>query len=130
MTYRTTDSEVREIIDVEEDKDLDRFIATASNLVDWLDAQDTDGDLSSTTLQLIEMWLAAHFYAHYDQLYTQRQTGKSMAIFQGQTGMNLASTQYGQTAMDLDVTNRLRARSVGKKKVNFTWLGTDYEDLD
>ncbi|GAF90891.1 unnamed protein product, partial [marine sediment metagenome] len=82
-----------------------------------------------------------HFYAHADQLYQARSTAGASATFQGQTGMILLSTQYGQTAMLLDVTGLLAklskdAEEGGKRKVTAAWLGrrpsaqTAYVDRD
>lgn len=91
--------------------DLSRFIDTAGILVDYVVTRDVDGIMSTNALELVERWLAAHFYAHSDQLMqTSGNKGANMT-FQGQTAMVLSSTQYGQTAMLLDLTNTLAQRS-------------------
>jgi len=97
--------------------------------------------LNATLAESVECFLAAHFYAHADQLLQSKSTGGSSGSFQGQTGQVLSSTQYGQTAMLLDVTGLLAKRSkeaeTGQKRVaGVSWLGlppseqTDYEDRD
>ena len=126
---RTTSEKVREIIATDSSISLTPFIETASVLVEWLDGKDTSGDLSDDALEVIERYLAAHFYAHRDQLYESKKVGKSSGKFQGQTGMVLSSTQYGQTAMMLDVTGNLARRSKqveeGSPSVGISWLGSE-----
>lgn len=136
MTIRTSSSSVQSILGDNYDgsTDLTAFIATASALTDHVAAKDSDGILSATVLELIERWLAAHFYAHADQLKTQEGRGQSNASYQGQYGMGLKGTKYGQAALDLDFTGALAA--LGKKRIGMSWLGlvpsdqTDYEDRD
>jgi len=126
---RTTSAEVAKIIDTDATLDLRPFIDTANALVDWLNTTcDSLNALSASDLELIERWLSAHFYAHRDQLYTEKSTGKSSGRFQGQTAMALSSTQYGQTAMALDITGCLARRSAdanegGRRRVGVQWLG-------
>jgi hypothetical protein len=126
---RTTSGEVAGIIETDGTISLSPFITAASSLVDWLQGKDTDGELSSSLLTEIEKWLAAHFYAHRDQLLSSKSTSKASGSFQGQTGMVLSSTQYGQTAMLLDVTGILAARSKQaeqgtRPKASMVWLGS------
>jgi hypothetical protein len=132
VAARTTASAVAEILlgqyDAEGRPDLDPFISTATALVDWLAGKDTDGELTATLLERIEAFLSAHFYAHADQLLQSRSTGGASGAYQGQTAMWLNSTQYGQTAMVLDVTGRLAgmvkaATDGGKPKASMEWLG-------
>ena len=91
---------------------------TANAMVNWLVAQDAVDPVAPNQLtdpillQQIECFLSAHFYTHKDKQYQQKMTGRASAAFQGQTAMNLSSSDYGQTAMFLDVTGRLAERSV------------------
>ena len=124
---RTTQEAVRAIIATDDNLSVLPFIETATTLVDWLDSCDTSNELSDSALEVIERYLAAHFYAHRDQLYSEKKVGKSSGKFQGQTAMVLSSTQYGQTAMLLDVTGCLARRSKqaekGTTSPNMAWLG-------
>ena len=108
--------------------DLDPFILTASSLVSKCSSADTGGVHSASDLELIERWLAAHFYAHSDQLPQNKSTGGASAGFQGQTAMVFNSTQYGQTALALDTTGYLaklqQQASIGPIKAGAAWLGT------
>jgi len=132
---RTSKEAVSDIIEVDTDLAIRPFIQTASVVVDWLDSVDTDNELSAAELLEIETWLAAHFYAHRDQLFASKTTGRASATFQGKTGMGLSSTIYGQTAMFLDSTGQLAKRSKeaelgGRRIASLTWMGTEPEDLD
>lgn len=131
---RTTSSAVEAILlnHYDGSSDLSAFIATATALVDHVASQDSGSILSATMLGRIEAFLSAHFYAHADQLKQSESIGRSSAVYQGRTEVGLRSTQYGQTAVDLDLTGTLS--SLGKKKATMTWLGKnepdqiDYED--
>jgi hypothetical protein len=128
---RTTSQKVREVADTDSSIVMGPFIDTASSLVDWLAAQDSDGNLSSATLTLIETWLAAHFYAHKDPIaYSSKSVGRSRDVYQGTAGMNLNSTRFGQTALMLDTTGNLKSLSESKGKGRIAWLGKAYDNHD
>lgn len=106
--------------------DLQQFIDSASAIVDDVATCAIDRDMarSAAQLELIERWLAAHFYAQMDMLYQSRSTGGATASFQGQTGMSLDSTRYGQSAVNLDYSGCLSA--IGKRQfAGGFWLGQD-----
>jgi hypothetical protein len=130
MATRTSTDEVQAILGDHYDpsKSLTTFIATATALVDWLVTRDTGSELGATILERIECFLAAHFYAHADQITQSKSTGGASGSFQGQTAMVLESTLYGQTAMLLDTTSNLARRSKevqegGRRRVQAIWLG-------
>ena len=125
MAIRTTPPLVAEIIEVDEDISLDPFITTASALVDDVASADTNGDLTSDRLELIERWLSAHFYAMRDPRFVFERAGPVSATYQSKIDLNLALTHYGQQAMVLDTTGALRALSSGKRAARASWLGTD-----
>lgn len=139
MAWRTTAPKVEDILGDNYDGKtrLVGFINTANALTTEVAtcAANRQATLSSTLLERIECWLAAHFYGHHDQFYKEKETGKARAIFQGETGMGLQSTQYGQTAITLDTSGCLKAMSEGKRG-SISWLGlppseqTAYENRD
>lgn len=117
--------------------DLSPFIDTASAIVDDVAecAINKDKALTTARLELIERWLAAHFYQQSDQGYIERATLRASGKFQGQTGMYLESTKYGQTARNLDSSGCLDAIATGTRKTaGGFWAGkpkneqVDYED--
>ena len=138
---RTTPDAVRGVLsgnyDCNENTNLAPFIDTASNLVDFVRtcAISKGTSLTSTTLEIIERWLAGHFYAMSDPMYSQKSTGGASATFQGQTGMGLSSTLYGQQAMIVDTSGCLAKRNKetldgSKSVVSMVWLGKDPPDQD
>lgn len=143
MAYRTSQEAVKGILGGNYSAtgaaaDLLPFIETANTMVDEVVtcAAAKSVTLSTALREKIERFLAAHFYAHADQLYSEKQTGKASATFQGKTDMGLDSTQYGQTAKMFDISGCLRAMSKGQTVLKMTWLGkppseqTPYRDRD
>lgn len=135
---RTTESAVIAILGMDYDcvnqPSLTGYIDTASALVDDVVECATRKDLtiSSTKLELLERWVAAHAYAMSDQPYKARSTLRASGQFQGETGMYLEATKYGQMAATLDTTGCLNA--LGKRmRVSAFWLGkrpSDQVDID
>lgn len=136
MAIRVTEDEVRSLVDSDEELSLAPFIATANAVADLVDSNDADGVLTDAMLKEIEKYLSAHFYEHRDPQYTSRATAGASASFQGQFGMALDSSKWGQTAKMLDVTGYLASMSRGKSKAVATWLGkrpseqVDYSERD
>jgi len=136
MARRTNELKVQQVLLDHYDgkSDLDPFIDTATAMTDYLAGKDSDGVLTSALLERIETFLAAHYYGHADQFKASEKRGKSSAVYQGEWGMGLRSTQYGQVAVDLDPTGTLA--SLGKRPLMFKWMGlprseqTKYEDRD
>ena len=129
MAVRTTDPKVREIVSVDDGTSLAPFIEAAASLVDELVSTPQGANLDSERLELIERWLAAHFYLQLDPAYESLSVGKTRGKFQGRTGMVLSSTFHGQTAMALDTTgylSRLSKRAEhGGAAVSLSWLGKE-----
>jgi len=125
--------------DYDGQSDVAPFIASATAVVDRVDACATDKGvtLSSTELELIERWLAAHFYKSSDRQEQSKRTMSAAATFGGKTGLNLDGTTYGQTAMVLDPSGCLAAVGSGeRKRASCFWAGrrpseqTDYRNRD
>lgn len=121
MAIRTEECKVREIIDTDPDLDILPFITYANTMTDKIATRATDMAITVTAaeLLLIETYIAAHFYALKDPQYIEKQTGKARAVFQGQTGMALNSTFWGQMALAMDPTGVL-----GGNQAYGAWLGT------
>ena len=134
MAWRTTEPEVRGIVDTDSKISIEPVIRTANLLTDRVSSQDSGSILSDALLVEIETYLAAHFYSLRDQLFAEQETGDAQAVYVGRTAMGLRGTSYGQAAIDLDLTGTLA--SLGKKKAGMAWLGfppseqTDYVDRD
>ena len=129
---RTTAALVRGIIETDDVTipDLDPFIDTSNTLVTECCAGVAAYD--AARLELIERWLAAHFYAIRDNRRSNEQADVSQA-FQYKLGLILQVTMYGQQALMLDTAGGLAALSKKMEKgvatnAGLTWLGTDYDE--
>jgi hypothetical protein len=116
---------------------LDPFISSANVVVTRVAtcAVAKSKTLTAAELELIERWLAAHFYAVSDKPYTSKSTQGASASFNGQTAMALDATLYGQQAKVIDYSGCLE--SISKRQMAaLTWLGkapsdqVDYADRD
>lgn len=136
MAWRVTEEQVREIIPTSSVVSIKPFIDAANALTDYVSSKDTQSLLTSALLIEIEKSLAAHFYEANDPQYKEKETGDARAIFQGEWGMGLDRTSWGQNAKTLDVTGMLASISRGVTRVSMEWLGlpsseqTDFVDRD
>lgn len=116
---------------------LTSFIDSASSLIDDVEACANEDEtvLSAAKLAILEMWVAAHCYCMMDPIYQSKNTDGAGATFQGQAGMGLQSTRYGQMALSLDPSGCLAAIGMNQSAGGF-WMGkrpseqTDYVDRD
>lgn len=108
---------------------LTPFITAASLIIDRVATCSTaKGDPHSVAeLLVLETWLAAHLYGQADQPYSSRSTSGASGQFQGQTGMSLDSTKYGQTAAGMDHSGCLRAH-FEKRTARMDWLGVGQDE--
>jgi hypothetical protein len=128
---RTNASLVQAIMGNDYDKknapDLTPCIAAASAMVDAVTACAASRGFFLSPAQdqlgeLIERWLAAHFYQAQDKGYKSKGTSKASASFQAQGGSGLEETEYGKRALLLDVSGCLEAYDKRKVAVMF-WGG-------
>lgn len=124
---RTTTDAVEEILGENFDDVLPvaPFVESATVLVDRVQAcaRRRSKTLTDTELELIERWLAAHYWGQAAGLFDGRATqGVVSGKFQGQTGMHLEGTYYGQRALELDYSGCLTA-IVNRQVAGASWLG-------
>lgn len=97
---RATEDEVKSIIDTALTAEQVRpFLETANTMVTNACA---GYDHTTDELRLLEMWLAAHFVAVRDPRASEQTLGDATVKFEGQSGLNLNSTRYGQQVLILD----------------------------
>lgn len=80
--------------------------------------------LPDDLLKEIEIRLACHAFKLTDPGYRSRSTGGASGSYEGETGMYLEATKYGQYAMVLDYSGCLRA--IGQQQqaeATIDWLG-------
>jgi len=108
------------------------FMLTANSLVNqMLTCASRKGvTVSVSDQEIIERMLSAHMYMMSDKAYQSRTTAGRSGTFQGQTGMRLEATDYGQQAMVVDPSGCLE--NINKRqKAGGAWLGkTNAEALD
>lgn len=99
---------------------VNRFINAASRLVDGNLA---DSGLSSGILTDIELWLTAHLATVLTpQTKSENIAGEWSFTVQGQTGLGLDATYYGQQVKLLDTTGTLDKLGQEQKKARITVL--------
>ena len=125
---RTSDVKVRAVIETEAEHDLEQFITHANALVDRVNTCATGKSitLTSTELEIIETYLAAHFYALRYLQFSEKKTGRASVVIQGKTGMGLEATLWGQQALSLDPSGCL-AEITGGNMPTVHWAGTTIE---
>lgn len=134
MPARTTAAKVKGIIRFDPSiDDVSPMIETANQLVTELCANVSPSPgYDADRLEMIERWLAAHFLAVQDPRYVSESLGAaSVSYQQGQLGMNLSMTPYGQQALLLDTAGALAQKNFhvaqGKRaKVGMAYLGTKH----
>ena len=151
MAWRVNEDDVIDVITVEDPdgtvsdrirRVLSSAIDAANALTDKVQSMDAADDgpqvLTAALLVQIEKYTAAHFaqsFAANQQVTAESSLGAS-STFQGQTGMRLEATFFGQHAMLLDVSGILNGLNEGIHTVGVEWLGlppseqTDYEQRD
>lgn len=135
MVARTTSPLVAGIIEVDEGDDLDPFILSANELV--TECCDVPAfNYSPERLELIERWLAAHFYAIKVPRAQEERAGPVWERIVSKADLGLDVTHYGQQAMRLDTKGGLAVLNNSIKKaelpmeavknkvhVGMVWLG-------
>jgi hypothetical protein len=133
---RTTDAQVKELFEDTITASRVPFIAVANALVTRACVTD-DSEYSSADLELIERWLAAHFYTVRAPVPTSESAGGVSQSLSVSVEVGLGSSMYGQTAMTLDTEGGLAALNAATKdgarrKVGFFGpgpsdsIGTEY----
>lgn len=104
---RTSVSEVKKIASFPSltDSEIEAFIEDANVIVD----DRMKGHASDAKLALLEKWLSAHLAKIRDRRVTESEVGDTAFTYEGEAGMGLEATQYGQQAVALDTTGRLEA---------------------
>lgn len=137
---RVTSAEVQKIVDVEDDADLEPYIAVANELVTEVCEAATKSDgagglipfYGASRLKEIERWLSAHFYCVFDPRAQRERVAVITFEAQSKVDLCLDVTHYGQQAKLLDTNGglaRLDAMAKGGKGLikitgRAIWMGT------
>lgn len=105
MANRATEQAVLALMDTTlTAKQITPFLESANAIVTGKCA---DGGYSTEVLELIERWLAAHLACALDPQIAEETAGAAKWKYEGQTGMGLKATRYGQNVMLLDYNGTL-----------------------
>lgn len=108
MAHRTNTQAVCDVIETALTGDqVKPFIQTANLLVDEHLGSVTPA-ITAALLKEIETYLAAHFLTLWDPRVSKEQGDDVSFTFEGKTGEGLSSSRYGQMAITLDPTGKLR----------------------
>jgi hypothetical protein len=123
---RTDEDDVRALLEVEDDVNVEQFMEVASELVEEICVP---LGYSDTRLELIERWLSAHFVSVKHARLTSESAGGISESYWSSAGMCLDLTPYGQQVKLLDTLGGLAAldkdaKNGGKGKASVTWMGT------
>lgn len=129
---RTSAASVLELVEVDSNVSLDAFILSANELVTEVCVP---SGYSDARLELIERWLAAHFYVVRAKKLTSEKAGSVSENFTHSVGLMLKNTEHGQQALMLDTKGGLAALSKqleegAATKPGALWLGTEDETED
>ena len=116
-TARITADELKEIVEAG-DRDVSIFIETAALVV----SEDLVGSgLTAARLRIIELYLAAHFFALTEERggLIRSSTGDAADTYADTFGQSFNSTRYGQHAISLDTTGALANVGIGGAKSEF-----------
>jgi len=136
---RTTSDNVEAIIDITSGISLTPFIEVANSLVTELCAGQNDSggtEYTAARLELIERWLAAHFYHIRDTRPSRESVDETEAVYKSKIDFGFKLTHYGQMALRLDTGGYLAAldegvENSGPTTVGINWLGkTETEKLE
>lgn len=132
---RTTKTLVANIIELDpeavpNDAAMEGFILAANELVTecCAGANGPSSSYSDARLELIERWLAAHFYTTRDPRLASEGAGGISVSYQSTVGFGFDASHYGQMAVRLDTNGGLARLNEdmkkGKPRQAVHWLGT------
>ena len=137
---RTTEELVGLCIELDDTVDAEFAIEAANALVTEICAPValTNPAYDDVRLELIERWLAAHFYAVRESRLRQENISRLQDQYQSRVDIGFDVTHYGQQAMRLDTAGGLadlnnRTKTAGTKptfprrRIGLTYLGTQRE---
>lgn len=102
---------VTQMAKLEEEADLTVPLEAAAEL-----RKELEGSAETSRLDVIELWLAAHFATLIHRKSESTSWRGGSAKFQGRTDMGLNATLFGQQAVRLDASGILAAREKAAEK--------------
>lgn len=133
MPIRTDPELVRKVLDGDEEDDYSPYILTASSIVDDICVDTSTYTYTDEKKELIERWLAAHFFTVQEGQVTVEQVASLREQYAFKIDLYLLNTKYGQVAIAIDTAGNLaRYQAIlaagGPRPVGMTWLGKSVSD--
>lgn len=123
---RAIEADVAAIVKVREGDSLTPFLEAADEIITNYVAV-TDPPPAAKNMAIVCQWLAAHLYSQFRRRLASGSAGDVSETYEGQTGLYLEGTTYGQQAMLLDASGALStlnaAAKAGRNKTYVKWLG-------
>jgi hypothetical protein len=122
---RTTPGLVRGVLgdDYEDGKDINPYIRAAGIMINQLVTVAAPTIIEDPVLAELETWVAAWAYCQSNQQAQSASNLGASASFRGNSGMFLENNNYGQMAIMLDPTGKLRTLQSGIL-FEAAWAGT------
>jgi len=117
---RVDEDDVRAIIELESDQDLDPFIGLAHTLVERVCVSSI---LDEPLKKEIERWLSAHFAAVADPRAMIEKADEVSVHYQTKLEVGLRVTHWGQQAIALDISGALAALGEPRKVGSLKYIG-------
>lgn len=124
-----TASDVLDIMDTNlGTSDITPLLTAAEQiLVEWVDGK----GVGSTTRDELKKFLTAHIARSTKEKAAAKQSvGPESVTYEGDTGLHLEATHYGQTVKMLDPTGTLQSLGQQKRKAIFQSLDPNFVDPD
>ena len=112
MTRPVSPAQIRDLIETALDDATLQVFANDSHVI-VSETIPSSAGVSEGRLEIIEKYLAAHFTALRDPRLTSEHVGPATSSYEGQSGLYLAHTRYGQQVMVLDPTGSFAAMDQG-----------------
>lgn len=128
MAARTTERAVKQLLGsnygtdhLGNDPSLRPYIDTAAAIIARVVTCATAKNFTHTSaeLELIERWLAAHYYTRMDPTYTSKSTAGASGSF---TSPKDDTERYRASAIELDASGCLK-QILSRNKASAAWLG-------
>lgn len=106
MAPRVSETDVLDVVKPTElvESDITPFLTPSHRVVEDMVA---DESVNEVTLEAIELYIAAHLSMTIDPRVSGGSEDSTQITFEGETGMKLKSSRYGQIALVIDPTGNL-----------------------
>lgn len=109
---------------------IEAMLTTAETIIATYIDPLADARVTGTVRDQIKIWLGAHFCAIRDPQAKEESSDGIRTVFHGKSDLGLNATIYGQQAILIDPTGKLRKIDKGTKPLNFNFSEPRSEATD